>query len=1132
MDCPTCGHPNPAAARFCGSCAAPLSGERPCPGCGASNPAGQRFCNACGEALSAPAGETVAIREVGAPPDPRSSTPERLAEKIRSARGSLEGERKQVTVLFADVMGSMELAERSDPEEWRGIMDRFFAILCDGVHRFEGTVDKFTGDGIMALFGAPIAHEDHAQRACFAALHLIDELAGYAGELRRTQGLNFSVRMGLNSGEVVVGAIGDDLGMEYTAIGHTVGLAQRMEQLAEPGKAYLTEHTASLVQGYLALKDLGEFEVKGASRPLGGYELTGVGAARGRLDISRARGFARFVGRDEEMRALETAFEQAAAGEAQVIGIVGEPGVGKSRLCHEFTQRWRAKGVPVYYTAGQAHTKSVPLMPVLHLMRTYFDITEQDSEQRARERIAGKLLLLDESFADDLPLIFDFLAVPDPERPAPRMDPEAQQRQLLGVMKRLVHAQSARQSGINLFEDLHWIDPASEAFLASHIEAIQGTQSLTVVNFRPEYQARWMSKSYYRQIALAPLGPEAIEEMLGDLLGSDPSLADLPELVRARTGGNPFFIEEVVQSLVEAGNLEGERGAFRLVRVVQEAAVPASVQAILAARIDRLAQREKTVLQAASVIGKEFSEPVLTRVVELEPSELDDALRSLVAGEFIYEQELYPEAVYAFKHPLTQEVAYGSQLGDRRAAAHGAVAGAIAEQYPERLDERAALLAQHWEAAGDGLEAARWNARAASWTGTRDPTQSLRHWRKVRDLADPLPESAESTALGLAARIYSLQYGWRLGISHEEAEEVFSEAERMASKAGDIASRAILLSVYGGIRGINDGDVRGMAELSARSIALAEESGDPALYMTVSGSAYAMFLTGELREGVAILDRAIELADGDPTVAAGIAVGCPYGYCLMFKGGFLSYLGQLEQSRDLIERGMKVAREHGDIETVGWGHMWRVWLAFFAGDPDTALAQAQQALEIAERIGDSFSRTWAWFFLGFAERMQGRWQEAIEALERSLTMARERRTAVEGDGWRLLMLGESYLGLGEADRAVELVREGLEAFRASGQPASEAFACVALARVLLGTAGPSASSDIEAALARALELVRDTESRSLEPMVHLELAELARQNGDEEVGQRELQEAHLLFNEIGAKGHADRLAAELATPAG
>src|SRR5438552_5164159 len=376
MTCPSCGDENPDGALFCGGCGASLAAVVACPECGAENPAAKRFCNACGRLLSGTGSSAGDRTPAGSKPtserDARAHTPEHLAEKIRTGRATLEGERKQVTVLFADVMGSMELAERSDPEQWRQIMERFFAILCAGVHRFEGTVDKFTGDGIMALFGAPIAHEDHAQRACYAALHQQEELASYAAELRREQGLSFSVRIGLNSGEVVVGAIGEDLAMDYTAIGHTVGLAQRMEQLAEPGKAYLTQHTASLVEGYLALNDLGEFQVKGASRALRGHELTGVRAARGPPDVSRARGFSVFGGRDRELRILESAREQAVAGRPQVIGIVGEAGVGKSRLCDMFARRCRAKGIPVYHTSGQAHAKSIPLMPVLQIMLSYF----------------------------------------------------------------------------------------------------------------------------------------------------------------------------------------------------------------------------------------------------------------------------------------------------------------------------------------------------------------------------------------------------------------------------------------------------------------------------------------------------------------------------------------------------------------------------------------------------------------------------------------------------------------------------------------------------------------------------------------------------------------------------------------
>ena len=1124
MDCASCGHPNRANARFCAECATPLARPGACPSCGTTHPPGAKFCDGCGERLAG--------AEAGAPgpaQDPRPQPPEHLAAKVRAGQRALEGERKQVTVLFADVLGSLELAERSDPEEWRRTMDRFVSILSAGVHRFEGTVDKFTGDGIMALFGAPIAHEDHAQRACYAALHLQDELAAYAAELRHAEGLGLSVRMGLNSGEVVVGAIGADLGMAYTAIGHTVGLAQRMEQLAEPGKVYVSEHTAALAEGHLELVDLGEFRVKGVSGMVRVHELTGLGRARGRLDVARARGFSRFVGRDDELGVLERALEQAAAGQGQVIGIVGEAGVGKSRLCHEFAERCRARGTPVYHVAGQAHTKSVPLLPVLEFLRNFFDITAQDSDRKARERIAGKLLLLDESFADDLPLLFDFLAVPDPERPLPRMDPEARGARLLALMQHLSHAESARAPGVVVFEDLHWLDPASELFVTNRVDAAQGTRSLTLLNFRPEYRAPWMSRSYYRQLALAPLDAAATEAMLSELLGSDPSLDGLSQLIRQRTQDNPFFIEELVRSLVESGCLDGAPGSYRLVCPVDEATVPASVQAVLAARIDRLATHEKAVLQAAAVIGKEFSAAVLTRVVGSGAPNLEGVLRALVAGEFLYEHAPYPEARFAFKHPLTQEVAYGSQLADRRAATHAAVARAIAEQYPERLDERAALLAQHWEAAREPLDAARWNARAAAWAGFNDPREAVRHWQKVRELADALPESAETAALGLTARAFELHFGWRLGISAEQAAAAFTEAERMASKTGDLHIRTILLLDYAAIRGVGDGDVHECARLARASFALAEESGDPALYVTAALGAYAFLGTGEYGEGTARLDRAIEVAGGDPTVGAGIGFACPYAMGHVFKGGFLLALGELEEAGRVLERGRRIAREQADLETAAYATMWLGQLAYWRGDAETVLTHGRQALELAEQIGGWHSRCSAWNFLGLAELMRGEWAAAVEALERSVQIARERRTTIDWEGWRLAMLGEAHLGAGDADRARRYVDEGLAIARAQRNPFHETHACLAQARVLLGSAGVAERAAIEGALARALELTEATGARVFAPLIHLERAELARLGGDPEAREAQLREAHRLFTEIGATGHVERLELELPT---
>jgi class 3 adenylate cyclase/tetratricopeptide (TPR) repeat protein len=1089
MVCPACSDENPDGALFCGGCGASLAAVVDCPECGAENPAGKKFCNACGRPLSgtgSSAGDgdgTQGGSEPVSHRDPRVRAPEHLAEKLRDARADLDGERKQVTVLFADVIGSMDLAERTDPELWRSIMDRFFTILCDGVHRFEGTVDKFTGDGIMALFGAPIAHEDHAQRACWAALTLQRELAAHASEVRRRQGLSFTVRMGMNSGEVVVGQIGEDLRVEYTAVGHTVGLAQRMESLAEPGKAYLTDYTAKLVSGYLDLDDLGEFDVKGVSEPIRVHALAGAGGAHSRLDISRARGFTKFVGRGDELATLEAALEQARSGNGAVVGVVGEAGVGKSRLCHEFVERCRRKGIPIYEAQGQAHGKEIPFLPVLQMMRSYFGIAESDSDQQAREKIAGRLLLLDEAFAESLPLVFDFLAVPDPHRPAPRMDPDARQRALLEMVKRLFYTSSQNEPGINLMEDAHWFDAGTEIFVTQAVEAIQGSRGLAILNFRPEYSAQWMRKSYYRQISLAPLGPEAIKALLVDLLGKDPSLNGLPDLIRERTAGNPFFIEEVVRSLAEAGNLEGKRGSYRLVRPVDQTGVPPTVNTILAARIDRLSEREKSLLQSAAVIGREFSQPVLARVAALDDDELEPALRALIAAEFMYEQELYPEAIYAFKHPLTQEVAYNSQLGSRRAIVHRRVAEALQDIYADKLDERSALLAQHWEAAGDPLAAARWSARASAWVGLNDIAEAVRHWRKVSELLEALPDSAESNALALGARVARLHYGWRLGISEQEATAHYEAGRELAERSGDAVNLLLLTSAYANVRGLA-GHVEEYSELAEEVNRLGIEIGDPALRITTLGStAYARLVRGRLAESLAIADEAIGLGAENPTLGGGIILVCPYAWHLMLRGVLLNNMGYPEEAATILERALETAAEHDDHETEIWTHMNWVGLARSTGQIELALGHATQAYQLAERIGGAFSRIWALYNLGYARFMAGESSEAITAIERSIELGREARTGLEAESQRVAGLAEALLSAGDCGRALQAAEESVRLASERGNEGMLAICYRVLAEALMASDGPGKVAAAQEALEKATAAAEATGFRSELPFI-------------------------------------------------
>ena len=982
-----------------------------------------------------------------------------------------DAERKQVTVLFADVSGSMDLAEQQDPEEWRKIMQRFFAILAESVTRFEGTVDKFTGDGIMAVFGAPVAYEDHALRACYAALQMLDDVSEYAAELRRGKGLNFSTRIGVNSGEVIAGAIGQGDDGAYTAIGHTVGLAQRMEALAEPGKAYVTEHTAELARGFLALEDLGEFEIKGASEPVLVFELAGVGAARSRLDLARERGFSRFVGRIPEMETLEGALAAAKEGRGGALGLVADPGVGKSRLAHEFVQRCREEGVEVFEAQAQSHGKSIPFMPVLQMLRSFFGIGDRDPEQLAREKIAGRALLLDPGFAEGLPLLFEFLGVPDPERPVPQMSAEARQRALGGIVCRLVNTPSRRKTLVLVIEDLHWVDEGSNAMLAGLVDSIEDTRTLALVNYRPEYSPPWSAASAFRQIELEPLGPEDTAELLRDLAGEDPSLDGLDEPIHERTQGNPFFIEEVVRELAESGHLEGERGAYRLARPIEDAGVPVSVQAVLAARIDRLGPAAKQLLQVASVVGKEMSGRALGMTAGLAQEEIDPALCQLIDAGFLYEAEMYPQRVFAFRHPLTREVAYGTQLADGRASTHVAAARATIELEPDRHDELAALIARHLEAGGEKLEAARWSARAAYWVGSSQPLEALRLWRKVMELVDDLEESEETSALAVGSRLAQLQYAWRLGMDRAEADRLVREAEEIATRTGDLHSRALLklaTSARPGMPHVAEDWLAAIAEINR----LADESGDLHLRIAMrSAGAYGFLCAGDFDGFERMLNEVLQLAGEDRRAGAGIVIANPVAWALMGKGLVERERGRGDEAEALFESALRVATEEDDPETASWTRSNMALMLAMRGDVEAGMALARRNCELTERLGDVFSRTLAVANLGATQLAAEDYGAALESLE---TAERLYREAMGGGGemeiWRSALRAQALTGVGRAEEGVELAEDAVRKARERGMRWSLPLCLLASARArdAAGAGGVREALDEAAAVAEEI----------------------------------------------------------------
>jgi class 3 adenylate cyclase/tetratricopeptide (TPR) repeat protein len=1062
--------------KFCGECGAPLAAG--CPQCGFENPPGFRFCGECGETLSAEALSN-------APPrDPARYTPKHLAEKILQSKAALEGERKQVTVLFADVKGSMELAEKIDPELWHAILNRFFQTLADGVHRFDGTVNQYTGDGIMALFGAPIAHEDHAQRACYAALHLMAELRSYSREVKREHGLEFAVRMGLNSGDVVVGKIGDDLRMDYTAQGHTVGLAQRMESVADAGCICLSESTAKLAGSYFELENLGEFNLKGVSKPVVVHELRDVGTAQTRLDISRARGFSKFVGRQEELAALEASLERARTGAGQIVGVVADAGTGKSRLCFEFEESCRDRGILIYHATGKAHGKAIPLLPIMELFRAVFEIGAQDTPAQARQKIAGSVVLMDDGLREDLPLLFDFLGVHDANHPAPNLGAEARQRRILHMLRRFSHARGEREPAIIAFEDLHWIDPATEAFVAAMADSAGGANTLFLVNFRPEYRAEWMGRSYYQQIALRPLDREAIDEMLDEWLGRDPSLAELPDRILDRTGGTPFFIEEVVQSLIESGALTGARGAYRLVAEIDQVDIPDTVQSLLASRIDRLDETQKQVLQTAAVIGREFSEPLLATVCAVSEDDLVSALRSLVAGEFLFERALYPDLELAFKHPLTQEVAYQSQLRKRRERVHAEVAKTLEQKHAHELDEKSALIAHHWEQAGDHLRAARWHKRAAEWSGPRDASSTLRHFERMTELLDGIPETSETTRLGIEARAECLVWAARETRPDDYVERVFSEGRELAERTGDERGLILLLALRA-YAGAWAGGPRKALGLAREARNLAQRVGDPELLAAATWSfALVSLATGDVpRRDLEGLSKQIrDLTADDPSAGSAI-FGFPVALSVHFLEATIASARSRTDARTHYETCTQKARklESHLIENISESfRVVQTWCGELVS-PEEALHGAQRAFDASERSGSLIARAYAHWALGHGLMGLGRVDEAIPELEEAMIL---RRGPVTFVGCTLAL---AYLATGD-DRAEAIMNEVLE-LRATSWDSP--WIDLRHARFLRLSQGVEAADEIEAALCRAAEGIEFLDFTGHNPELFAERAALA-----------------------------------------
>ena len=1107
MQCPQCQHENPAGQKFCGECGARLASS--CPACAATNPPGQKFCGECGAGLGQP---------ILAPKysTPQAYTPGYLAERILTSKSALEGERKQVTILFADLKGSMELLADRDPEEARKLLDPVLEHMMEAVHRYEGTVNQVMGDGIMALFGAPLAHEDHAVRACYAALRMQETVKRYAEEVRRAQGIAVRIRIGLNSGEVVVRSIGSDLRMDYTAVGQTTHLAARMEQLADPGSTLLTSDTLALAEGYIEVRSIGPTPVKGLAEPIEVYEMLGASTIRSRFQAAAARGLTTFVGRTAEIEQLYQALDHAKAGRGQAVAVVGEPGVGKSRLYHEFTHSHRVQDCFVIASTSVSYGKAASYFPVIDLLRTYFRLEGRDEARLIREKVTGRLLSLDRALEPFLPAVLWLLEVPTDNPQWEHLDPAQRRQQILDGVKRLLLRESQTQPVVVVFEDLHWIDGETQALVDALMDSLPTARVLMLVNYRPEYQHAWGSKTYYRQLRIDPLPAASALQLLDSLLGDDPTVRPLKTLLIQRTGGTPFFLEEGVRALVETKVLLGQRGGYRLLKSVDTIEVPSTVKALLAARIDRLTPEEKAVLQAASVVGTDVPLEVLQAIAGMPHDQLRRHLVQLQASEFLYETNIFPEIEYTFKHALTHEVTYGSLLAERRRALHAGIVEAIERLYADRLGEQIERLAHHAARSEVSAKTVAYLHEAGTKALMRSASaEAVTYFTQGLDLARKLPASREQARQELRL-LLSLGPAFQLvkGFGAAEVESTYARARELGEQVGEPAELfqalwGLWLHTLAG-----RGRFRAGRDIAEELVVLAQRLGDRVLLLEAHHAMSPSTLwVGEPETARRHCEQGMALYDRDQHRSLAFLYGGhdPGVCCHMHSSLALWLLGYPTASLERSRAGLALARDLAHPGSIANALPFASIVYQLLGD--AAALREVTASMIALSTEHGFSQWLAFGRIvdGWIQAEQGRGAAAIAQIRHAIDEYR----AMGNDLWVscfLSLLASANLTLGAADDGLAAVAEALRLADVNGSRLWDAELHRLEGELLLAR-DPAAGPEAERAFRQAIELARQHHTKSWELRAATSLSRLWQRQGKRPEAAQQLAEIYSWFTE-------------------
>jgi len=1159
MHCAKCGFANPEGMKFCIGCGVPL--QHRCPSCGVENLPQARFCGECGTSLTRQSGLPVSSSKfqvsssqplTPSPQPPSSYTPKHLAQRILAeqaaleARGSAEGERKTITALFADMAGSTALIHDLDPEEARRLIDPVLQLMMDAVHRYEGYVAQFLGDGIFALFGAPIAHEDHPQRALYAALRMQEDMRRYADRLRLERGVPLQIRVGVSTGEVVVRSIRkDDLHTDYEPIGHSTNLAARMESLATPGTIVVSENTHKLTEGYFEFKALGAAQVKGVTEPVQIYEVLGVGPFRTRLQVAARRGLVRFIGRQSEIEHMKKALELVKGGHGQIVGVMGEPGVGKSRLFYEFVGAQHAaplrlqSGCLVLETFSVSHGKAYAYLPLIDLLKNYFQITLQDDERRRREKVGGKVLMLDRSLEDTLPYFFALLGIPEPTSSLQQMDPQIKRQRTLEAIKRLLVRESLNQPLILIFEDLHWLDAETQAFLALLSEGVATARILVLVNYRPEYQHSWGSKTYYTQLRLDPLGQAEAQELLTALLGDGTALQPLKQLILEKTEGNPFFMEEIVQSLFEEGVLVRDAVGTHGVRPLPpDLHIPTTVQGVLTSRIDRLPAAEKALLQTLAVIGKEFSLSLLKQVVDKSEEELYRLLSRLQAGEFIYEQPAFPEVEYIFKHALTQEVAYNSLLMERRSELHERAAKAIEVLFYYRLEDHYGELAHHYNRSGNIPKAVEYLQLAGQQAVQRSAnTEAISHLTTALDLLKTLPDTPERTQRELTLQItlgtpLAATKGW----AAPEVGKIYTRTRELCQQVGETPQ---LFPVLQGLWGfyLMRAEIQTAQELGNQLLTLAQNVQDPALLLQAHfASVYSLFCLGELVPARAHLEQSLALYDPQKSRSYAVRTIMSRVTGLTTEALVLWLLGYPEQGLQKDHEALTLAQELAHPQSLAIALVTGGWLHQYCREGQAAQARAEAAIALSTEQGFAQLLALGTIQRGWALTEQGQGEEGIVQLRQGLAACRATGAELYRSA-HLALLAEACGKREQAEEGLTVLAEALAAVNKTGERFYEAelyrlkgeltLQQLSVASSQLSVLNPQSSTpntqpptpstqaeaEAEACFLKAIEIARRQNAKSLELRAGMSLSRLWQQQGKKAEARQMLAEIYGWFTE-------------------